>query len=296
MKNKPETVPNPESVKRKDDKHPSRIKKPPSIGWWLIGLLVLLGAALLAGAAVKYRTLEAFPPWVSFLSENLLNLLLLAVVIAQAYIYHKQREAMLEQRDAMNQQLSAMQRQVEIMGIAVEPRLRIANVRAADFGVGGLPVFIVTLVNEGATEARDVEIMLELAEGDAPSVFWTHQQSVTIPANGREEYPIRGASVLRRVDIDGFNSNVLLRVRGHFKHQNTTVKFCYKYYPWPFERRPDGLPQFIPCEFDPGLTINAKAEVRGFSTVTAKATVVRGNTATENEDADNKPGNAPTDV
>jgi hypothetical protein len=95
-------MPNTDSVERKEDQHPSRIKKPQSIGWWLIGLFIVSGAVVLTCVALRYRhhTPETFSPWISFLSANLLNLLLLAVVIAQAYIYRKQWEAM---RDSLKE-------------------------------------------------------------------------------------------------------------------------------------------------------------------------------------------------
>jgi hypothetical protein len=263
----------------KKDKHPRKIKLPRIVGGWafvMFVLFVLVGSAVLTWTALKYRSVEVFPPWISFLSQSLLSFVLISVVILQAYIYQQQREY--------------MRRQVEIMGMSIEPRLRVTGVRAADFGVGGLPVFVVTLVNEGATEARNVEIRLELQKGDEPLIFWTRQQNVTIPANGKEEYPIRWPSFLWRDDIDGFNNNVPLRVQGFFIHQNTTVDFCYRYYPWPFGKRPDGLPQFFPCGFDPGLTVTMKAEAGGYAIVMGQAEAVRGSAVTEdNEGKDKEP-------
>ena len=262
----------------------SNFKYRPAI-WFGLGGIIIVGIIFLVSwlwPNLAERT--------KFFTQNVLSALTLYAIAIQVYFYTKHWEAMLEQRNAMKGQLAAMnaqvelsrqqgrtqrsqvrqtykqvdlmrdnlgamQKQVEIMGIAVEPRLRVANVRATNFVVGGLPIFIVTFVNEGATEARNVEIKLELQKGDETPVFWTRQQNVTIPANGKEDYPIRWPSLLRREDIDGFNDNIPLRVLGYFVHQTTTTKFCYRYYPWSFGNRPEGLPQFFPCDFDPGLTV-----------------------------------------
>jgi hypothetical protein len=270
-------MPQSDNIERKKNQQISWIKKPQSIGWLLTSLFIIVGTGILTAIALRYRQQDVFPAWISFLSGSILNLLLFTVVVIQAYIYRRQWEI--------------MHRQVQIMGIAVEPRLRIANVRATNFAVGGLPVFIVSLINEGAIEARDVTIKLQLQKGDAPPIFWTRQQNVTIPANGREDYPVRWPSVLRREDIDGFNDNVALRVLGHFIHENTTVEFCYRYYPWPFGNRPDGLPQFFPCGFDPGLTVPLEA-IAGTFALTGAAVGVATIKAEQSQEQGKQPNEA----
>lgn len=185
---------------------------------------------------------------IKFFTGNFLNLLILCVVLVQALIYHEQWKT--------------MDRQVRIMGIAIEPRLRVTNVKVKDFKAGKLPVFIVSIINEGATDAKDVtlDIRVNLEEEDAFVIRWSNPQIVTIPAGQERHYFVPWRTSLPQERIDSFNKSVPLKVSGFFKLKETEQKdFCYRYYPWE-GKRPKGVSQFVPCDFNPGLTIAMKAE------------------------------------
>jgi hypothetical protein len=91
-------MPKSEGIERKKDEQPSRIKKPQRIGRWFVipGVVFIVGVFLIF-IALRYRDLKEVPSWVTFLTGSILNLLLLTVVIVQAYIYHRQWAAMQKQ-------------------------------------------------------------------------------------------------------------------------------------------------------------------------------------------------------
>lgn len=101
---------------------------------------------------------------IKFLTANLLNLFILAVVSVQALIYWQQKR---------------------IMGMFIDPQLRITNVRVEDFEAGKEPVFIVSIINEGAKNAKDVtlNIRVNLREGERLAIRWSKPQIVNIPAH-----------------------------------------------------------------------------------------------------------------
>ena len=70
--------------------------------------------------------------------------------------------------------------------------------------------------------------------------------------------------VLCETHINQFNDNGTLRVEGHFRQDKTRTAFCYKYNHWK-GTRPDGVPEFTPCDFDPGriVLLNARVPVSG---------------------------------
>lgn len=216
------------------------------------------------GGALAWLTIGAIAIWhpgiigrVKFFSDSTLNLFIVLAVIAQVLIYRKQWDSM---RD-----------QVRIMGVAFDPRLRITSVRVENLEAGKEPVFMVSIINEGATDARDVElnIRVNLAEEDALAVKWSSPQIVTIPAGQEQDYFVPWRSPLTQERIDTFNKSV--KVSGYFKLADTKKQdFCYRYYPWKGER-PKGVAQFIPCDFDPALTTVVK--VRGIEVKTAVGTI-----------------------
>ena len=183
MKDKLEAVPNANGIERKKDQHPSRVKEPESIiGWWLIGGVVFVGAAILTCVAVKYRHLEAFPAWVSFLSTSILSLLLLAVVIAQAYIYHLQRKALSGQLDAMQESVE-IARKAFYVGEA--PYFDTSKIRfywakgkpysaSGDRTITGRAQIVITFMNGGRTPAWHFSALphLELGESSQEQKKW----------------------------------------------------------------------------------------------------------------------------
>ena len=65
--------------------------------------------------------------------------------------------------------------------------------------------------------------------------------------------------------IDGFNQSQPLKVEGTITHSSLNngnpVQYCYKYVPWSGER-PEGLPQFVTCDFEMRTTILVSDVVR----------------------------------
>lgn len=226
---------------------------PGHLRWVLIGGgIAFLGLLL---AAIYWPNLTERT---KFFTGNLLNLVIGLAVMAQVLIYRKQWDSM---RD-----------QVRIMGVAFNARLRITNVRVEDFEAGKEPVFIVSIINEGATDAKDVALNMrvELAEEERHAVKWSNPQVVTIHAGQEQHYFVPARSLLTQERIDDFNNSAVpLRVTGFFQLRDSKQKeFCYRYYPWGKTKRPAGVSQFIPCDFNPALT-----HVVSLKGVEAKATI-----------------------
>ena len=150
--------------------------------------------------------------------------------------------------------LKAMQRQVEIMGIAVEPKLRISDVRLENFEVENWPIVLVSIVNESATDAKNVSlhIRVQSKEGAIVARKWSRTQIVAIPAHQGQIYPLEWNDPLTQEAFDaGFKR---LKVRVTIKiGEGEESKFCYRIYRFK-GRPPAGVSQFVPCDFDPGHT------------------------------------------
>jgi|GEM_PF-6744391 len=205
--------------------------------FWLVSVLVGAGMASLMVVLVYWsRAFAIQTERYAFIAQQMFNVFLLTAVIVQALIYHGQLKA---------------------MSVSIEPRLRIANVETTPFETGRTPIFIVTLVNEGATDAENVAMYLKAETDIRTGTHWHEQQIVTIPAHGKREYFIRWLGPLESPLIkevsDGFRT---MKVTGYYEYdKGQRVEFCYKYWPWPFlEPRPDRLPQFVPCDL--GTTQN----------------------------------------
>jgi regulator of replication initiation timing len=209
------------------------------------------------------------------------------------------RDSLEQPRNVVSQNeriAEAVEGQLEIMRLALEPRLRIAEVKAEGFEIGQIPVFILSLLNDGATDARDVAIHLSSQIGDKnPSgVRRNREQIITIPAHAMERVFVRWTGALTQEQIDQVNNGTPLQVSGYFKQTNTEpVPFCYKYHPWTGER-PDGVPQFVPCDFDPTLDIFVTIPPAHLSVSTQATTVIVGQAAlpkTSEPDEEAKPSN-----
>jgi hypothetical protein len=205
---------------------------------WAVGSVFVIGVLVVTSHYVADIT----DP-VQFVTGNLLNTLLLVVIIFQARIYHRQADI--------------MERQWQATQDDIRPRLRIADVKAVGLGAGQTAAFVVSLVNEGATEARDVELQMEVRSG-LSKVTWPTGQILTVPANGRQEYPFPWNSPLTQQDLNGTALFEPYEVAGYFKHGKGEVQpFCYRYYLWDGPR-PEGIPQFLLCNFDPAIVAIAK--------------------------------------
>src|SRR5207249_889724 len=97
-------------------------------------------------------------------------------------------------------------------------------------------------------------------------------------ANGRREYFIHSTVAFDKSGLTKYDSGaVSLRVSGHVKWRDKTIDYCYKYYPWPSGDRPNGVPLFVPCDFEIGVntTIEMRASmletIAGFAGVKIEA-------------------------
>lgn len=137
------------------DKNPSHAAHTPqkfvAVGLRRIILATLVGLGILIAVSIFLPNLKER---VKFFSENALSLTVLAAIAVQTYINRKQWES--------------MDRQVQIMGVAVDPRLRVTDVRIEDFQVGKEPVFVVSIINDGAfpraPNLRDQKILTPCKE------------------------------------------------------------------------------------------------------------------------------------
>ncbi len=57
--------------------------------------------------------------------------------------------------------------------------------------------------------------------------------------------------------LTGLNQGtVQMRISGYVKRDKETIDYCYKYNPWPSDNRPQGLPRFVPCDFDTSVNVD----------------------------------------
>jgi len=197
----------------------------------LWGLLFIIWLLFLRWWIVRWSWSFGLPTErYTFIAQQAFNGLVFTAVVVQALIY---------------------QGQLRVMSVAINPRLRITNVETTSFEVGKTPVFIVTLSNEGATDAQDVAMYLKAESDPGTGTNWQKEQVVTIPAHGKREYFIRLSGPLAQDLIDAVNDGKkTLKVMGSYQYaEGKAVGFCYKFWPWPFaEPRPERLPYFIPCD------------------------------------------------
>jgi hypothetical protein len=206
--------------------------------WAIAGIGIALATLFILYA---YYFINEHSVKATFAAQNGLNLLIFIAILIQARIY--------------NGQWGAMQETLKIERAKISPRLRVDEVRAVGFEIGQSPAFMVSLVNEGATEAQDVALYVE-AERGGVRAYWRGEQIVTVPAKDRRMYPIRWSAVLTQEVIDAYNNvEPWLKVFGYFKYKDIEQPFCYQYYPW-IGKRPAEVPYFVPCDFDPRTDIN----------------------------------------
>jgi hypothetical protein len=142
---------------------------------------------------------------------------------------------------------------------ATSPRLHIEGVRLENFEIGKVPYFFIKIVNTGPVAAENIVVNMRLQYGvvaDSKNVGnkWSREQTVTIPPNGNREYFVKG-SELTATEYLGFTDNIPLRVTGYYQIPGCKKQdYCYKYYPSEERNRPKGVPEFIPCDFNPGQT------------------------------------------
>jgi hypothetical protein len=236
----------PETQKASNHQKESNHKKKWRSSAWL--WFVLYGIVVLAGLSIGSCYFKNGADRAKFWVEGLLSAGVLSVVIVQAVIYSKQWKAMASSLD--------------IERAKSNPRLRISRVRVENLKVGSEPTFIVTITNDGLIDATGVRLHIDVKLGDDKELNWNRDPVVMIPARGSESYPVRFRSKLSHENVVGFiEQGVPLRVEGYFTYwpDGSTRFFCYKYFPWHGEtERPPDIPQFVPCDYDPGLNIGLK--------------------------------------
>lgn len=250
-------------------------QKPRRRFWIVLYFLGGLAAVVFVLWLISLCLNPAISDPIQFITGNLLNALIFAAIVTQAYIYHGQ---------------------LRVMSVAFEPRLRITSVRAEGFEIGMGPAFIVSIINDGAMDAEAVELSIEvrLTKEATPVVKWSHPQTVTIPAHQEHHYPVPWRSPLTQELLDGFNNNVPLEITGYFKLGDNRTDFCYRYYPWQ-GKRPQGVSQFIPSDFSPAIThivspkgIEARATIGTVGVVISKSPEAEEKPKTEQNGEDNK--------
>ncbi len=168
--------------------------------------------------------------------------------------------------------LKDIKRQADIMESYTKPSLHIDGVRVIEFQAGHQPIFFVKVINSGLTVAENVSISIKVAFADSTSEY--HQDQVmTIPAHeGRECFIVTAlqldGNVMRGFDRD----NEPLCISGHVVWNEETTQYCYKYNPWPFDApRPQDLPLFVTCDFDPRRAVGIAGRIMGHASMQAFA-------------------------
>ncbi len=214
---------------------------------WAIGALAFVGMGLVAW--LGFWLFDKGKDRAIFISGASINVLILAAVLLQAFIYRRQWDSM---QDALR-----------IERAKIAPRVRVAEVRVENFQEGKQPAFIVILVNDGATDARDVSIHMRvrLREGDKLALKWKTPTVETIAANQHKVYFLPWKTPLTQDYINEVEARkVPMEVEVTFQvDKSPRQKLCYRYYPWNDGERPEGIPQFLSCDFDTRLVTVVKS-------------------------------------
>lgn len=165
--------------------------------------------------------------------------------------------------------LHVMQQQVELM----QGGLHVDGVRVIDLKEGRQPIFFVKIVNSGPTAVKDVSIGVKVVFEKVGTAEYKSANTVVIPARGAYELPFPSSLVLKEEVLNALEKGETpLRVSGHVKWPKETIEYRYKYYSWPFGERPEGLPYFLPCDFDTSRNLGVSAApVHAKLSVAAKA-------------------------
>jgi hypothetical protein len=170
------------------------------------------------------------PPPMQFFIVNLLSIFVLTAIVVQIYIAHQQWR---------------------VMGIAIEPRVRITNITIENLIAGQRPVIILEIANEGATDAKDVGLHIR-ADVPGGGAKWSDERTVTIAAHSKQKHFLPWPHIATSIPYKRLRK---LQVSGYFRLNNQHPnEFCFQYYWWNEGDRPNGLPDFLPCDFDPSIT------------------------------------------
>lgn len=249
--------------------------------------LSVLGAASMIGLGgltlIAWLLLPLSSNIVRFVAATALPLFTLFVVFYQALVYRRQWNAMLDALEQTDKVIGKMQDQWEIMNEQLQleraktyPRLQITNVRVVNLKPDEGPIFMISIKNVGALDATETEIDLRVSFGrpveSTLAQKLSNPQIVTIPAGQEHTYAIPWDGPIKQEHLDRLHK-VPLTVSGFIKPKGEDEQtFCYRYYPIKGER-PQGMPEFVPCDFDTRLTRVVTPGTAGVK-VTAHAPIV----------------------
>jgi hypothetical protein len=256
-----------EDAFREDQARQNRIITAATVGMGVIAALNFIVAIIYALFA--YRTLKAVDKQATHANEQvgkmgdqleemrLQRTTMRRQAIAAVSEARSTRDTLTETKTLVRQNegvLESMRKQVEIMGIAVEPRLRISNIRLENFSVGTWPIILVSIVNEGATDARGISlhIRVQSKEGGIVARKWSRAQIVSIPAHQEQIYPLEWHDPLTKEAYEAASQRLKVLITMKIGEAEES-KFCYRIYRLKGPR-PTGVGQFVPCDFDPGFS------------------------------------------
>jgi hypothetical protein len=159
--------------------------------------------------------------------------------------------------------LKGIKRQADLM----EGGLYVDGVRMIKFEEYKNPICFVKIANSGPFP-KTVSIAMNLRLANQIT-HYRHDQAITIPAHGSHEAFILSRRSFHLGDVPKVECGIIpLRVYGHIRTQKETVEYCYKYTQWsdgtqPHGTRPQGLPDFVTCDFDTETAMSGIAEVIG---------------------------------
>jgi hypothetical protein len=206
--------------------------------------LVTLGGII----AIGYHWISTVPSiLVPFVVGAALPLFTLFAIIYQAIVYNRQWRVMknsLEQTGEIvvqtRAQLDEMKEQGRRFdeGLAIEraktdPRLRV-SVRAMNFNVDQMPIFVATVTNDGLIPVRDVIIQM-VVEWDSDKTE-SSGDKFDVPSKESEAHFLPSHTTLDEAQLERFNNGTYLIVRGtlnyfpfQLKEGDPPQEFCFKY-------------------------------------------------------------------
>ena len=236
-------------------------------------ILLAAGGGLSSLFIIAWLLLPLSAKILPFVLASAWPLLTLIVVAYQAVVYRRQWNAMQDALDQTDRVIDKMQDQWEIMTeqlrierAKTDPRIRITDVRSINLDIDKMPIFRVALVNDGLLPT-DVDFLLGVKIDDRE--FWNNKRTIAVAAGEKEYQFVEAHFVLEQRHIDTFNkagAAPSLMVVGRFSYfphvdPSTPKEFCFKYLPWPWQReRPEGIPEFIPCEHETVLNIGLRIQ------------------------------------
>jgi hypothetical protein len=106
--------------------------------------------------------------------------------------------------------------------------------------------------------AEQVKVFLEIAYQQGGVKPKAEGNVILIPANGYREYDFRANFVLPNTWAE--INDMDIQIRGRVTYKGKPQTYCYKYNQWSGHDRPEGVPLFVPCDFDPRRSVSMVAK------------------------------------